>query len=171
MGKPGGAPARNAPGTSIGLRNGQRVKLTQPGERIDPPAHISRPEALDAWEEYWLDPVSSVVTQADHQMMYRWIDMVERYFKLIQEADTEPIIVTLNNGQTANPLYKVALGIQNQIERLEARLGIGPKNRAALGVQIFEAEKGKRQLSAMDTPSGHSGGTADVEDEDPRLAG
>lgn len=141
-----------------------------PGERIDPPSHISRAEALDAWEEYWLDPVSSVVTQADHQMMFRWIDMVDRYYRLIHEADGEPIVITLNNGQTANPLYKVALTIQNQIERLEARLGIGPKNRAALGVQIFEAEKGKRSLNAMGNTSGSSAvGATQLDEEDPRL--
>lgn len=164
MGKPGGAAAKKSPGTAISPRNGVRAVLTEPGQRFDPPDHIERPEALSAWEAYWNDPVSSVVTEADHPLLVRWIDLQERYWNLMEAADAEPTVITNANGMLANPLYKIALGIGSQISKLEYALGIGPKNRLGLGIQIIQQEQGKRNLER-----GGPRPIPAVVDEDPRL--
>jgi P27 family predicted phage terminase small subunit len=146
MGKPGGAPPRKAPGTALSTRNGARAVLTAPGERIDPPEHITHDRALEAWENFWEDNVSSLITVGDHSLLFRWIDLVQRYWWLVEQADDEPTIHTLNNGQSANPLYKIALSVGNQIEHLEIKLGIGPKNRVSLGLQIVQGETAAHEL-------------------------
>lgn len=166
MGTKGGPPARKAPGTAVSLQNGQRAVLTEPGERMRRPRGIDHPRAIEAWDCYWNDPVSSLVTDADKSVVVRWISMVNRYWKLMDEADAEPVIPTKNNGDAAHPLYKVAVALENQIERLETKLGIGPKSRALLGIQIINQERGKRELAQSPLPAAIP---ADFEDDDPRL--
>lgn len=166
MGTKGGPPARKPPGTAVNIQNGARAVLTEVGEKFDIPAECTQPEAVDAWNDYWADPVSSVVTQVDHSVLVRWICMVNRYWTLIREADDEPVITTKNNGETAHPLYKVCLAMENQIERLESKLGIGPKNRASLGIQILGQEQAKQNLQRSQKPARRRK-TAD--EEDPRL--
>lgn len=163
MGKPGGkATGRKPPGTAISPRNGQRAVLTQVGERFDPPDHVVHERALEAWDCYWDDVVSSMATVADRGLLMRWVDAVNRYYRIVEEADEQPVVYTPSNGQMPNPLYKIALGLGNQIERMEVKLGIGPKNRHTLGIQILQqqglAEDVRRRSSV---PS--------VDEEDPRL--
>lgn len=134
-----GGPSPKAPGAAIDTRNGVRAILTTPGERFDPPASIEHPAALEAWEDYWRDPVSSLLTETDRPMLNRWVDSLQRYWVLMEKADAEPMLITAANGQVANGLYRVAAQMAMQAERMELRLGIGPKCRAALGIQIVEA--------------------------------
>lgn len=138
--------ALKAPGTAINPVRGQRAVLTTGGARFDPPAHIESPEALSCWDQYWADPVSSIITEADHQLLRRWIDMVERYYAALNQADAEPTVGSM--GQYANPMYKIAAGMEVAIARMEARLGIGPKNRAALGIQIIEANNAATNVAS-----------------------
>ena len=171
MAKPKGQVSTKPPGTAISARNGQRAILTEPGERFDPPAHIERPEALEAWEQYWEDPISSVVTVADHSLLNRWIDMVDRYYRMVEIIDEEPVIESKNNGMTLHPLYKAVLSLGNQIEHLEIKLGIGPKSRHSLGIQIVgAAEAAGRAGVHIGRLQPAQNGALDDED-DPRTAG
>ncbi len=170
MGTKGGPPARKAPGTAVGVQNGQRAVLTQPGERFDPPEHIDQPEALQAWDDYWADPVSSVVTQTDHTLLIRWIDATNRYWTLIREADEQPIVYSGANGTLAHPLYKVAVGLMNQINNMEAQLGVGPRSRNRLGIQIVGLETARQNLSRGKTKPPKPPKTRAYDDEDPRYA-
>lgn len=145
-GNHGQASKQKDAGTALDLRRGARAVLTQPGERIELPDNIQHPEAINAWEEYWSDPVSSVITVTDHAMLRRWVDAVQRYYELLEMADATPEVVA-GGGFAANPLYKVALAIGNQIERMEIKLGIGPKNRASLGIQIVQAESASKEYN------------------------
>lgn len=169
MGTKGGPPARKAPGTAVGVQNGQRAVLTTPGERFDAPDHIDQPEALQAWDDYWNDPVSSVVTQTDHTVLVRWIDAVNRYWTLIRKADESPVVYSGANGQLAHPLYKVAVGLMNQISNMEGQLGIGPRSRNRLGIQIVGLETARQNLQ-RGTPPPLKGKKPPQNDEDPRYA-
>lgn len=166
MGTKGGPPAKKAAGTAVNPVNGQRAILTERGERFRRPNGITHPQAVKAWDAYWEDPVSSIVTEADKPMLIRWITMVNRYWSLIEQADEQPLVRSKANGEVANPLYRVCLAMENQIQRLEVQLGIGPKSRGLLGIQVINQERGKRELErdystpALSTPE---------DEEDPRL--
>lgn len=156
--------SKKPPGTAINTRHGQRAQLTGAGRAFPIPSQISEPEAITAWEQYWEDPVSSIVTEADKQLLVRWVDMVDRYWKLIRKADREPTYMSSANGILPHPLYKVCFTLANQIERLETKLGIGPKARITLGIQIVAAEGAFRRQGEQQVP------LVDEDDDDPRLA-
>ncbi len=164
----GGGFGKAEAGSNVNVRTGKRIVLTQPGERFDPPAHIDHEMALSAWEDYWRDPVSSLVTDADRSLLFRWIDMVDRYWRHMDEADLEPTRTSNANGLVSNPLYKTATALAGQIATMEMKLGIGPKNRVSLGLAIvnYQAAEGRNNQPAPPTIS-----ASVEEDEDPRLMG
>jgi hypothetical protein len=153
----------------VDRRNGRQVELARvAGERFDPPAGLCA-RALEQWDLYWGDPVAQVQTPADRHLLQRWISNVDRYWRLITAADDEPM--TRNSqGTVANPLYAVALKVESSVKADEAQLGIGPKNRAGLGIAVI-AER--RSLADMNSRYGgaddHVDAPSQVE-QDPRLA-
>lgn len=169
MAKPKGQVSTKSPGTAVSARNGQRAVLTEPGERFDPPSHISRPEAIEAWEQYWEDPISSVVTVADHSLLKRWIDMVDRYYRMVEIIDDEPTVETRNNGITLHPLYKAVLALGNQIEHLEIKLGIGPKSRHSLGIQVVGAHEASGRAGVTIGRPQLAQQAPEDDEEDPRV--
>jgi P27 family predicted phage terminase small subunit len=155
-------------GAAVDKRNGRQVELQRvAGERFDPPDGLCG-QALEQWERYWDDPVSQVHTKADQDLLRRWIANVDRYWRLIREADEQPL--TRNSqGQVANPLYAVALKVEASVKADEAQLGIGPKNRAALGIAVVAEQRSLADMNARYS-GGANGGTDRAEDEeDPRL--
>jgi phage terminase small subunit len=132
--------------------------------RFDPPPGLCD-QAVQQWDAYWADPVSKVQTVADRNLLERWISNVDRYWRLIGEADKKP--TTRNSqGTVANPLYAVALKVEASIKVDEAQLGVGPKNRAALGIAVLTEQ---RSLADMNTRYGGDVGDSDEASGDPRL--
>jgi P27 family predicted phage terminase small subunit len=116
--------------------------------------------AQDAWRDYWADEVSGVLRRSDTTLVIRWVRNVDRYLRLISEADQEPVMVEGSTGQTrVNPIYSLVLKIEASIRADEAQLGVGPANRLKLGAQFSEAAKTLGQLNA-ETEANH--------DDDPR---
>lgn len=163
MARPKGGIVKKAPGEAIDSRNGVRAILAKPGERVPPPTNITHQYALEAWEDYWRDPVSSLLTEADMVVLYRWVDCIDRYWRLMALADAEPVVFTNANGQMANGLYRVALQCHTSAMLMETRLGISPKSRASLGIQIVEAHTAVNQFQ------GRVSETSDDDDYDPRV--
>lgn len=169
MARAKGGPARKAPGMAVDARNGVKAILSQPGERYDMPHREGdvkwHTNAVEAWEDYWKDPVSSLLTETDRPMLYRWIDCVDRYWRLMELADESPMLTTAANGQVANGLYRVALQSHASAMMMETRLGISPKSRASLGIQILEAHTAYDQFQNSAPPATISM----IEDDDPRM--
>lgn len=163
MAKARGGPAKKAPGTAIKSTNGVRIILKEPGERTDPPAHITHQLALSAWEDFWQDPVSSLVKATDQPLLARWVDLTQRYWAIVDELEATSLTSCDDKFKlSAHPLLQAMNGIEQAIERLEAKFGMGPKNRAALGIAIVGLEKAERNLPAA---------APQVPDEpDPRLS-
>lgn len=158
--------AKKPAGAAVDKRNGRRAELARvAGDRFDPPDGLCA-QALTQWDRYWDDAVSQVQTAADRDLLCRWIANVNRYWRLIGAADEEPL--TRNSqGQVANPLYAVALKVEASVKADESQLGIGPKNRAALGIAVISERKSLAEMNAN-----YSGGAdvgTDEAEEDPRL--
>lgn len=138
---------RKPAGQAVDPRNGRRAELVKVvGERFDPPAGLCE-QATAQWDAYWDDPIASVHTPADRQLLLRWVKNVDRYWRLITQADLSPV-TSNSQGQVANPLYGIALKVESSIKADEAQLGIGPKNRAALGIAVIQEQRSLQQMNA-----------------------
>lgn len=171
MPRKGSRSVKKAPGTAADPRNGGKAVLSLvEGERspyyFEPPHPIGE-MALRQWNDYWSDPVSHLTTPADRTLLIRWIETVDRYFTIMRTADQNPITRGSTHNDIANPLYKLGLSMVAEIEKAEAQLGIGPKNRAALGIAVLSERRSLADLNrTYEEDQGDSDG-ADV--EDPRL--
>lgn len=157
--------SKKPPGQAVDRRNGRQAELARiAGDRFDPPDGLCE-IATGQWDAYWNDPVCSVQTPADRALLLRWIKNVDRYWRLIAEADKRPRTKN-SQGFVANPLYAVAFKVESSIKADEAQLGIGPKNRAALGIAVIAEQ---RSLADMNAAYGGADGASGDEGEDPRL--
>lgn len=166
--KSGHAP-KKTPGTAVDKRNGQKVALrSHKLSRFDPPAGLGE-ISRTTWETYWEDPVSELATPADRSLLLRWIGLVDRYHLLINRAMAEPEVLGSTRQKQASPFFALAMSHENAIVRLEAQLGIGPKNRAALGIAVLSEQ---RTLADLNREFEDQPGNGDIdgdEYEDPRV--
>jgi P27 family predicted phage terminase small subunit len=151
--------AKKPPGSAADRRNGQKIGLgVVRGERFDLPEDVASgllPQTRDAWESYWSDPVAGVHTPADRAALLTWIEALDRHTRLLRAADKNPLVET-SQGTNRNPLYAVAEGVWKTISELQAQLGIGPKNRVALGIAVIAEQKSLAGINAQ-----YGGGDAD----------
>jgi P27 family predicted phage terminase small subunit len=143
--------AKRPAGTTVDKRNGQRVGLAVvAGQRFDLPEDVAEgllPQTVDAWDAYWSDPVAGVHTPADRAALLSWIEALDRHTRLLRAADQQPLVDT-SQGVTRNPLYAVAEGVWKTIAELQAQLGIGPKNRVALGIAVIQEQRSLADVNA-----------------------
>jgi P27 family predicted phage terminase small subunit len=169
MPRKGSRSVKKLPGTAVDPRNGGKATLSiVPGERsplyFDPPKPVGA-EAAKQWADYWEDSVSMLITPADKALLIRWIENVDRYFTIMRAADQNPIARGSTHNDVANPLYSLGTKLEAEITKAEAQLGIGPKNRAALGIAVLSEKRSLQDLNRDYEPEDDSGG----DDEDPRL--
>jgi len=74
---------------------------------------------------------------------------VDRYYRLLAEADSEPVVAGSTGQPKGNPLYDLALKIEASIKEDEAQLGCGPLNRLRLGVALTESAKSLKELNGL----------------------
>jgi phage terminase small subunit len=138
-------------GTAVRPYNGRRAELLEvAGGRIDPPTGLS-PAALEIWDAYWNDTVSSVQSPVDRGLLARWITEYDRYLRTVTEADLNPIVTGSTGQQVENPLYKIAYRALEAAERCERQMGVGALNRSNLGIAVISERK---SLADMNTRYG-----------------
>jgi hypothetical protein len=117
-------------------------------------------QAQEAWRSYWSNTVSGVMRPEDTTVSLRWVTNLDRYHRLISEADREPVSVGSTGQPKCNVLYDLCMKLEASIRADEQQLGIGPLNRLKLGAQLAESAK---TLAEINTESAGGG-------EDPRVA-
>jgi P27 family predicted phage terminase small subunit len=117
--------------------------------------------AQDAWTGYWADTVSGVTRESDTSLLVRWVRNIDRYSRLIAAADRSPMVAGSTGQQRANPIYDLALKIEQSVKQDERQLGIGPMNRLRLGIAFNESAKSLAELNAE--------AEDDDADDDPRM--
>lgn len=99
---------------------------------------------------------------SDDTLVGRWVKNLDRYYRLLAEADAEPVVAGSTGQPRPNPIYDLAYKIEASIKDDEKQLGIGPLNRLRLGVALTEGAKSLTELNAE--------ADEHAEDDDPRLA-
>lgn len=159
-------------GQAVDRRNGRRADLgVVPGrkiEKLDPPEKLCE-EAVAQWEAYWESPAASIQTAADRGVVLRWIDAVDRYLRVLGDADRRPLVKGSTGQMVENPLYKIAAAALATVERCEKQMGIGALNRAGLGIAVMAEARSLQDMNSR-YGGGVDGGDHPTEaEEDPRL--
>jgi hypothetical protein len=105
-------------------------------------------QAQEAWRSYFADAVSGVLRPPDATVAIRWVKNLDRYHRLLAEADSEPIVAGSAGQAKPNPLYGLALAFEKSIREDEAQMGIGALSRLKLGAQLSETAKTLADLNA-----------------------
>lgn len=123
----------------VDKRNGIRYKPIPARQVLQTPEGLSD-QAIEAWNSYWADGVSGILTPADEIMVHRWIVAVDRYCRYSAMADAEPLVKGSQGQMVPSPFFQVANAAIQIAERCEKQLGMGAKHRAALGLAVVTAE-------------------------------
>ena len=149
MPRKGQTGGRKAPGTAVDPRNGQKIELSStdelPANYFPAPATLGS-DVRDQWETFWRDPVAQLITPADRGLVVRYFETVDRQARLLAMAEDEPWIRGSTGQRQASPFFALAMTHEKAIQALEQQLGIGPKNRAALGIAVLTE---RRNLDAL----------------------
>jgi len=140
-------------GTTVNPRNGRKVELV-PKERDKIPTlplGWANTRKAKWWVSYWSDVVSGLVYPSEEYLVVRWLSNVERYEKLLQSYDEMPEIIERDEDGniekiTPNPALHQAMKLEVSIRADEAQLGVGPRNRAALGIALVRQEADHTKL-------------------------
>src|SRR5690554_5196373 len=101
-------------------------------KRFDPPDGISA-RAVRAWDAYWRSPAAQFASPGDEAILLRWVSLIDKYERLMNLADENPMVLGSTGQSRTNPAYDVALRVATEIRQLEAVLNMGPANRTKLG--------------------------------------
>lgn len=138
-------------GTAVDSRNGRRADLVVvTGARFEPPDGLCD-EAMDAWHAYWDDGVSQVQTPVDRAVLLRWVTEMDRYTRLMAEADREPVVRGSQGQPVENPMYGTAYKALAAVQACEKQMGMGALNRSALGIAVITE---RRSLADMNSRYG-----------------
>jgi P27 family predicted phage terminase small subunit len=166
----GGPGAQDQEARRRGRRPPQRPAGRAGGRRWRPPGTPPGVEwcddAVTAWGRYWEDPVAQALTPADEHLVTRWLEALNRYLLMSRTADQSPLVTGSQGQDVLNPLYRAAELAFKTVEACERQIGIGPANRASLGIALLTE---KRTLASMNAAY-VAKGVAPDDDDDPRVA-
>ncbi len=142
-------------GTAVDPRNGQPYELrgvTGEKPELDPDTRSKlTPASLAAFDAVIASPVANVFTKADHVVLVRWVKALARYEEAMEDAEADPVTPGSMGQGILSPFFKVADQAMAIIKECEKQLGIGPKNRADLGITLIAAGQGPRRGNAPTT--------------------
>ena len=99
------------------------------------------------WEAYWASPVAAAADRVTDlpalERLFRSYDEVERAGRAFRR---ERIVAGSTGQPTLNPLGRYIAQLTTEITGLEDRLGLTPKARLALGIQLGEARRSLNDL-------------------------
>lgn len=117
-----------------------------------PPAFGWLKETREAWRDFWTSRSSELVDRLTDLTSIRHLFTLYDERARAYAAYARNRLVKGSKGQkVANPVYKVARSIQNEIRQLEQQFGIGARSRRALGMTVGDEptlEEMNRDLEA-----------------------
>ena len=143
-------------GTAVDPRNGMRHELQAvTGERPELSDDVRASltvSAISAFDAVIDSPIANALTKADHVVLIRWVQAISKYEEAMREAESMPMSTGSMGQQILSPWYKVADMQLSVIEKCERQLGIGPKNRADLGITLLAAGRMPNQPRPASAP-------------------
>ena len=101
------------------------------------------------WEDFWnSDLATAIDTKSDQQSVYRLATLIDERERIFKQAKKDRLVVGSQGQAVLNPLYSAMLKIDAEIRQLEDRLGMNPKSRISLGIQLGQMKKTLADLNA-----------------------
>lgn len=153
-------------GTAVDSRNG-RASVLGPAvslERFPLPVKAADARTRKVWAALWDDPVCSILSPVDREVVVRWVHGVDAYVKALAEADSDPVTTGSMGQEVPSPWFAIAKQHLGVAEECERQIGIGALNRARLGLTFAQAAK-----SMADVNADYVSGGGDDDEPDPRV--
>ena len=131
----------NVPNVTIKTRNGTVGVIGSGLKRFEPPFALEE-IAQKAWDDFWDDIPSMLITSASQVVLLRWIDAVNKYTVAAREFDESPMIEGHKGTMVLNPMIRMMGTAFMVIRDCERQLGIGVMNATQLGL-ASTAEKAR----------------------------
>ena len=101
------------------------------------------------WDDFWnSDLATAIDTKSDQQAVYRLATLIDERERIFKQAKKDRLVVGSQGQAVLNPLYSAMLKIDAEIRQLEDRLGMNPKSRISLGIQLGQMKKTLADLNA-----------------------
>ena len=101
------------------------------------------------WEDFWnSDLASAIDTKSDQSAVYRLATLIDERERIYKQAKKDRLVVGSQGQVVLNPLYSAMLKLDAEIRQLEDRIGMNPKSRVSLGIQIGQAKRTLADLNA-----------------------
>ena len=101
------------------------------------------------WEDFWTSDLASAIdTKSDQSIVYRLATLIDERERIYKQAKKDRLVVGSQGQAVLNPLYSAMLKIDAEIRQLEDRLGMNPKSRISLGIQLGQMKKTLADLNA-----------------------
>jgi len=101
------------------------------------------------WEEFWTSDLSSAIDiKSDLPVIQRLASLMDERERIFKQAKKDRLVVGSQGQVVLNPLYNALLKIDAEIRNLEDRIGLNPKARVSLGIQIGQAKKSLADLNS-----------------------
>jgi hypothetical protein len=155
---PAGGP-RKAPGKTQGHRD-RAMTIVEPGPPADfivprPPVTATGepllPAILLAWDAYWLSPLPQALDGIDgvdrRTIVDDWIRLENELVIIEQLVQGERTVDGSKQQQVAHPLMTERHALRERLKDLRMQLGVGPRNRAQLGIDVAGAQSALTRLN------------------------
>ncbi len=112
------------------------LALVPADARREIPAYPPRlPKAYRVvWDAFWADPVSQMVTGADHYDIGRYFLLLAKRDAIQGQVLAHPLVKGSMDQDVANPKLAILKELNREIEKLRDQLGLLPLARMKLGV-------------------------------------
>jgi phage terminase small subunit len=120
---------------AIGLIPGGLLEEPRKREKAPAPSFGWLAETRDAWAEFWTSRSSDLVDRASDLTAVRHLfTLYDERSRAFAAYRRQRLVRGSKKQMVANPVYKVARAIQQEIRQLEQQFGIGERSRRALGI-------------------------------------
>ena len=101
------------------------------------------------WEDFWNSDLATAIDEkSDQSAIYRLATLIDERERIYKQAKKDRLVVGSQGQVVLNPLYSAMLKVDAEIRQLEDRLGMNPKSRVSLGIQIGQMKKTLADLNA-----------------------
>ena len=112
-------------------------------------AGINLKKTKDWWNSFWTSDLSSAIDiKSDLPVIQRLASLMDERERIFKQAKKDRLVVGSQGQVVLNPLYNALLKIDAEIRNLEDRIGLNPKARVSLGIQIGQAKKSLADLNS-----------------------
>ena len=101
------------------------------------------------WNNFWTSDLSSAIDiKSDLPVIQRLASLMDERERIFKQAKKDRLVVGSQGQVVLNPLYNALLKLDAEIRNLEDRIGLNPKARVSLGIQIGQAKKTLSDLNS-----------------------